>query len=676
MKRAIALAAAVLAASALAPAPAPNPPVEALRVGVFTGNGSAAACVEDALQSLRIDPDVEAKTVSGAEIALGALDGLDVLVLPGGGGARQMGDLGEVGAGRVRAFVREEGKGVVGLCAGAYMLSDTPDYLCLHLCPVQAVDREHDERGHGMIAFSLTQAGGEFFPELEASGPGLIYYYEGPLLIPASDPPRYTVLAAMDTDVHLENDAPAGVMPGKPLFLSAESGKGRVFLSAGHPESTPGLRWIVPRAARWAARRPPIPYTAAVVRPGTMAGPVLFDGPLRKEESALLQKLLYGDAAERCTAVWRLAQIRSWEAPRWIKGLLRDRDPSVRLCAARALVELERTSALADVEAAASTESSPVLRFDLSACERRLRAMAPSSAERCGAGGKREIAVTFDDLPVVNAGAEGAEAELALTRKLVGAVLGAGVPATGFVIGKNAQTQERRDLLDVWLGAGLELGNHTQHHASLHKVGLEAYEKDVLEGDATLRALLSPSGAAPRYFRHPFLQTGQDAAIKRDFTEFLAKLGYAAAPVTVDNSDWVFARAYAKALEAGDEDSARRIREAYLPYLESKVDYYERESMALLGYEVKQVLLLHASALNADTFSETGAMLKRRGYAFIGLDEALRDPAYALPDAYTGGAGISWLHRWAFALRGKAGILPGEPLCPDWVMKAAGVDSE
>lgn len=675
MKRAVIVAAA-LAAAALAAAPPTSAPGAALRVGVFAGNGSAASCVEDALAALRLDPEIEARTVTGAQIALGALDGLDVLVLPGGGGARQMGDLGQSGAAKVRAFAREEGKGVVGLCAGAYMLSDTPDYLCLRLCPARAVDREHDERGHGIIAFSLTQAGRGFFPELRGTAADFIYYYEGPLLVPEAEPAGFTVLATMETDVHLENGAPAGVLPGKPLFLTAESGKGRVFLSAGHPESTPGLRWIVPRAVRWAARRPSIPYTAAVVRPGLMAAPVLFDEALRKEESALLQKLLYGPEAEKCAAVSRLVQIRSWEGPRWIKGLLRDEEPSVRLCAARALVELERTWALPDVEAAVSAEASPALRAELAACAERLRAMAPSSAEKGGRGGRREIAITFDDLPLVNAGAQETEARLALSRKLVGAVRGAGVPAVGFVIGKHAETEEGRRILKVWLDAGLELGNHSQTHASLHDLGLEAYEKDVAAGDASLQALLAPFGLAPRYFRHPYLQTGRDAATKRELREFLGRLGYVAAPVTVDNSDWVFARAYAKALEAGDGEGARKVQEAYLPYLESKVDYYERESRSLLGYEVKQVLLLHASALNADSFAQTAAMLKRRGYAFVSLDEALRDPAYALPDGYAGGAGISWLHRWAFALEGKAGILPEEPRCPRWVMEAAGVDSE
>ena len=69
-------------------------------------------------------------------------------------------------------------------------------------------------------------------------------------------------------------------------------------------------------------------------------------------------------------------------------------------------------------------------------------------------------------------------------------------------------------------------------------------------------------------------------------------------------------------------------------------------------------------------------MLRGRGYSFARLEDVLKDEAFALPDGYFGGAGISWLHRWCFALGGKSLVLPGEPQCPEWVMKEAGVDSE
>jgi hypothetical protein len=60
------------------------------------------------------------------------------------------------------------------------------------------------------------------------------------------------------------------------------------------------------------------------------------------------------------------------------------------------------------------------------------------------------------------------------------------------------------------------------------------------------------------------------------------------------------------------------------------------------------------------------AKLEARGYAFISLEEALKDPAYASPDGYIGPRGPSWLLRWAKGL-GKATTKKGQPDPPEWI---------
>lgn len=365
---------------AVAAAP-PAEPAKPIRVGVFKGHGASAGSVQNAFEALRIDAAIRPTLVSGADIQAGALDGLDVILFPGGGGGRQFTDLGEKGAVLVRDFVLGKGKGAVGLCAGAYLLSDTPGYTCLRLCPLRAIDREHDERGHGLIAYTLTPEGNEIFPELAGRGDGRVYYYEGPILVPAGDgPPRCSILATMVSDVHLENDAPAGMTPGRPLFVRAEAGHGRVFLSAGHPETTPGLRWVVSRAVRWVARREPVPYPANVVRPGLLVQDILYDKALRDEEAALFQTLMYGATQARIAAIRRLVAIRSWDGPLWIRGFVRSNDADTRLAAARALVELEWTAGIPDLEEAVRAESEPAIRRNLTACLAALKAMAPAVA--------------------------------------------------------------------------------------------------------------------------------------------------------------------------------------------------------------------------------------------------------------------------------------------------------
>lgn len=85
---------------------------------------------------------------------------------------------------------------------------------------------------------------------------------------------------------------------------------------------------------------------------------------------------------------------------------------------------------------------------------------------------------------------------------------------------------------------------------------------------------------------------------------------------------------------------------------------------------------MHANSINADHFDELLAELKKRGYKFITLEKALKDPAYSSPDTFIGGGGISWLDRWALTRGVPGGFFAREPRTPEFVMKLAGVNSE
>jgi hypothetical protein len=99
--------------------------------------------------------------------------------------------------------------------------------------------------------------------------------------------------------------------------------------------------------------------------------------------------------------------------------------------------------------------------------------------------------------------------------------------------------------------------------------------------------------------------------------------------------------------------------------------FYEAQARAIAGREIPHVLLLHANALNAATLDPLLARLRRRGYRFVPLDEAVRDVAYRMADSYTGPAGITWLHRWALTAQVDRRIFAGEPGVPDWVAQLA-----
>jgi hypothetical protein len=179
------------------------------------------------------------------------------------------------------------------------------------------------------------------------------------------------------------------------------------------------------------------------------------------------------------------------------------------------------------------------------------------------------------------------------------------------------------------------------------------------------KRLLQEKGRKLRYFRHTQLRTGPTPEYERDLNRFLARRGYTVAPVTIDNQEWVYAAAYAAARRHGDRENVERIAREYFKYMEEIFAFFEQLSTDFLGYEVKQTLLLHANELNADHFDALAEMMKQRGYRFISLEEALKDPAYRLPTAHTR-QGLSWLHRWRLA---KGLKMRSEPRDPEWLSR-------
>jgi peptidoglycan/xylan/chitin deacetylase (PgdA/CDA1 family) len=208
------------------------------------------------------------------------------------------------------------------------------------------------------------------------------------------------------------------------------------------------------------------------------------------------------------------------------------------------------------------------------------------------------------------------------------------------------------------------LGNHTYSHRDLNTMPLDEFQADVLRGEVVTRGLLARRGQKLRYFRHPFLHVGEELSKRRAFEVFLAKRGYTVAPVTMDNDDFVYAAAYARALGRGQTAVAERIADDYVRYMAEVASFFERTSQRVLGREIPQVLIVHANTLNADRFGAVAEALQRRGYRFIPLAEALKDPAYRLPDAFVGVPSNSWFNHWEVTA-GRAPVPTPAP--PPWI---------
>ena len=141
------------------------------------------------------------------------------------------------------------------------------------------------------------------------------------------------------------------------------------------------------------------------------------------------------------------------------------------------------------------------------------------------------------------------------------------------------------------------------------------------------------------YFRHPYTHTG-DTLEKRDaITRGLAARGYTVMPHTIENSDWLFNVAYVKADAAGR--AKLRGEPTWPTRPRRRRSPRPRPPSCSAGTTCRRRCSSTRSRSTPMRWTRCLTMFEGRGYRFITLDEAMRDKAYATPDAYVGKTGPS-----------------------------------
>lgn len=289
----------------------------------------------------------------------------------------------------------------------------------------------------------------------------------------------------------------------------------------------------------------------------------------------------------------------------------------------------------------------------------------------------KKICITIDDLPAATTDASQSRWQF-ITTSVLQAFKDHHVPAVGFVNeGKlsidGKVSHDREQLLKQWFDAGFELGNHTWSHIDYNTHTPEEFEDDLIKGEQFIDKLYAGAPNRIRYFRHPFLHCGDTQVKKGALEKIIEKHAYVTAPVSVDNSDWIFARAYDIALEKKDTAMQRKLRGDYVPYMMSKVNYYETQGMDLFGRSMTHILLMHANTINAVCLPGLLNALRQDGFEFVSLAAALKDPAYKTTDNFIGRAGISWIHRWAITQQKPKSFFGKEPATPLYVQQYSGL---
>ena len=269
-----------------------------------------------------------------------------------------------------------------------------------------------------------------------------------------------------------------------------------------------------------------------------------------------------------------------------------------------------------------------------------------------------EVAVTVDDLPIHGPETPGMD-RMAIAERLLTAFHRHGLHSVyGFVNGKRAADDPSTEaILRRWRKAGHPLGNHTYSHVSLNAVGLSTYFADIEKGEEILKKL-EPDAGVWRVFRYPFLYEGDTSEKREGVRRYLHEHGYTIAPVTIDANDWAFNAPFSRCTAQNDAQSLARLRRAFVDGHVEELRRMRELSRTLMHREIRQVLLLHIGAADADGIEDLLIAYEGQGVKWIDLRTALADGIYALDPGDVARYGAALPYR----LAKTRGIRAGSPI--------------
>ena len=247
---------------------------------------------------------------------------------------------------------------------------------------------------------------------------------------------------------------------------------------------------------------------------------------------------------------------------------------------------------------------------------------------------EKKIALTFDDAPLRDGPIfDGPER----TRRLIAALKSAGVrQAAFFVTTGNIRTPADEARIRSYASAGHVLGNHSNGHRWLRRIGAEAYLADIDEA----RGKLAGFDNVRLWFRYPFLDEGKDAAVRDAVRAGLRERDLANGYVTIDTWDWALVDLVRQAKADGKEIDLDALRDLYLEVMLSAVETYDTLAVESLGRSPAHVLLAHENDVSALFIGDLVRALRARGWTIVSPDEAYADPIAAeVPDTLHNGNG-------------------------------------
>ena len=231
-----------VAASALPP----------LKVAVYADNGPSGIGAVEWFRLVNESPEMELHLVDGKMVRAGALEGLDLLVMPGGNSKTEFTTLGTNGVEKLKAFLRNGG-GYIGTCAGCCLLMDGED----RRARMMPWDRTGTEDVTLFPNFNVNAKGAAALGIKE--GNHVIRFHGGPFMWPTTNviaDAKMEVWGTMNAEGTMKGRVdPKKRMYGAVAMVGGTYGKGRVFVTSGHPEYFNSTLYVVKGAFKYVTGR-------------------------------------------------------------------------------------------------------------------------------------------------------------------------------------------------------------------------------------------------------------------------------------------------------------------------------------------------------------------------------------------------------------------------------------
>ncbi len=223
-----------------------------LKVGVYADKGPGGIGAVEWFRLVQESPEMELRLLDGAAVRAGGLDGLDLLVMPGGSSKEEFRTLGTNGVEKMKAFIRAGG-GYVGTCAGCCLLMDGPKSRA-RMMPWNTTGSE----GSTMFPTFMLNAKGAAALGLK-EGPHVMRYHGGPFLWPTTNviaDARLEMWGTFGAEATMKGRVDQKKrMYGAGAIVGGTYGKGRVFATSAHPEYFNGTLYFVEAAIKYVTGR-------------------------------------------------------------------------------------------------------------------------------------------------------------------------------------------------------------------------------------------------------------------------------------------------------------------------------------------------------------------------------------------------------------------------------------